>query len=146
MAQRAVKEQTGGRALFSEVAEAFREGMYQIAERKDIKELRLRYSTTDGLRMQFVKGTREKLPLSYKAMTELFPQDSLQDIPLEIVRYGCTLSGTYQYVEELIETIEMESRKLSREYNYRQIKSIYVFDYECSCNKCHDRGCSTDDV
>lgn len=127
MAKRAVKEQTGGRALFSEVTESFREGMYQIAGRKDVKELRLRYSTTDGLKMQFVKGTREKLPLSYKAMTELFTQDSWQSVPMEIARYGCTISGTYQYVEELVETIEMETRRLSREYTYRQIRaSMYL--------------------
>lgn len=127
MAQRAFEEQTGGRALFSEVTEAFKEGLYQIAGRKDVKELRLRYSTTDGLKMQFVKGTREKLPLSYKAMTELFTQDSWRSVPMEITRYGCTVSGTYQYVEELVETIEMETRKLSREYTYCQIRaSIYL--------------------
>lgn len=127
MAQRAVKEQTGGRALFSETIEAFREGMYQIAERKEVKELQLRYTTTGGLKIQFLKGAREKLPLSYKTMTELFVRDSWQNVPLEIVRCGCTISGTYQYVEELTETIEMESQKLSREYTYRQIKaSMYL--------------------
>ena len=60
-------------------------------------------------------------------MTELFTQDSWQSVPMEIARYGCTLSGTYQYVEELVETIEMETRRLSREYTYRQIRaSMYL--------------------
>ena len=68
--------------------------MYQIAERKDVKELRLRYSTTDGLKMQFVKGTRENYHCPHKSDDRIVLHRILlaESVPMEVTRYGYTVS------------------------------------------------------
>lgn len=123
MAKRAVRERTGGRALLSEVMEAFREGMYQIAGREDIRELRLGYAPGNGLEMQFVKGIRDEIPVQGRQNSMSCIEEEWKNVPLEMMGYPYSLAGAYQYVEELTEAVELEERKLSGKYPYRQIRA-----------------------
>lgn len=127
IAQKAVREQTGGRTLLFEVTEALKDGIYQIADREDVKELCLKYTSAKELKVEFVKGKRKKPPIPYRQPEQSFIEESWEKIPLEIMEYGCSLSGVYQYVEEMTETVELEGHGLSGKYSYRRIRAaVYL--------------------
>lgn len=114
---------TGARALMSELAEAYKPGLYQIADKNSICELRLDCTPQEELTLHFIQGERDTVTID----PVLCPQDGLQPeemkaVPLELDRY--TIADVLAYTEAMIEKAELSGfRPLSR-YTYRQIKAV----------------------
>jgi len=129
VAAKAVRENTGARALLSEVAEAFKEGMYQIADREDVRELQLDYTTQQELTLRFIKGEREEIPVYNSDLPDSrLHSDEWVAVTLDLMKYGCTLSGVCRFAEELVEESELKGNHLlSDRFTYRQIRAaVYL--------------------
>jgi len=129
VAAKAVRENTGARALLSEVTEAFKEGVYQIADREDIRELQLDYTPQQELTLRFIKGKREGLPVYKSDLPDSrLHSDEWAAVPLELMKYGCNLAGVCRFTEELVEESELQGHhQLSDHFTHRQIRAaVYL--------------------
>ena len=123
VADKAVIQETGARALMAELADAFKPGLYQIAGKKDIRELRLDYAPVlDKLSLQFIKGCRDVDPSSRRRLPETtFDLDSMKSIPIRLQQYN--LASVTQYAESIVEQTDQEGSFDSTHHSYRQIKA-----------------------
>lgn len=128
VAAKAACEQTGARALLAEVTEAFKEGVYQIAEREDIRELQLDYTPQQELTLRFIKGEREEIQVYKSDLPDSrLHSDEWAAVPLDLMKYGCNLAGVCRFAEELVEESELKSGNLSDRFTYRQIRAaVYL--------------------
>lgn len=123
VADKAVIQETGARALMSELTDAFKPGLYQIAGKNDIRELRLDYAPVlDKLSLQFIKGCRDVDPVSRRRLPETtFDLDSMKSIPIRLQQYN--LASVTQYTEQIVEQADQEGSFDSTHCSYRQIKA-----------------------
>lgn len=123
IADKAAMQKTGARALMAELADAFKPGLYQIAGKNDIRELRLDYAPVLGqLSLQYINGCRDVDPVSRRRLPETeYQLDNLKSIPIRLKQYN--LASVTQYAEEIVEQADQEGSFDSTNYSYREIKA-----------------------
>lgn len=128
IAKKACSAGTGARALMSEVTEAFKPGLYQIAGREDIRELRLDHDPQKGLTLDLISGERKTgMPSSCDDKTP-HPDISAEDwvsLPFELESNN--LPGLLQYMEEIAEQYDIYQPQLAFRYSYREFRAaVYM--------------------
>lgn len=123
IADKAAMQKTGARALMAELADAFKPGLYQIAGKNDIRELRLDYAPVLGqLSLQYINGCRDVDPVSRRRLPETeYQLDNLKSIPIRLKQYN--LASVTQYAEEIVEQADQEGSFDSTNFSYRQVKA-----------------------
>lgn len=122
IAEKAYGTGTGARALMSELTEAYQPGLYRIADKGDVRELRLDYTPQKELTLRFIQGKRDTVTIC----RHKWPQPNLQPgemkaVPLELDRY--TLADVLSFTEAIIEKAELSGYQALSRYTYRQIKA-----------------------
>lgn len=123
LAQKAIKEQTGGRALLFEITKMLKEGIYQISQRPDVNELLIDVNVKNKAVLRFIKGKRKAVLSHSIKKTPVIIQEQWKNIPLNLTRYHHSFAGACQCAEDMAETLELYDGLLSFHYSYRQIKA-----------------------
>lgn len=129
IAGKAVREQTGARALLSEVTDAFKEGLYQIADREDIRELQLDVTPQQEMTLRFIVGEREEVTKCEPDLSDSrLNSEEWEAVPLDLMKYGYDLAGVCRFAEELVEELELKGwHHLSDLYTHRQLRAaVYL--------------------
>ena len=122
LAEKSAEASTGARALLSELAEAYKPGLFWITDRKDVRELRL--DCVQGKpEIKYITGERDPVRSPQPPKPRFSPED-LKRIPLKLNQYNPTEAAAY--AEKLVENAILDDGIAAR-YTYRQIKAaVYL--------------------